>query len=1041
MVVEMRHHAARMNAKLLDFIERQHSELFAAWREALCMCWSEADSSKLEQIVLSREEGSDLVSVTLNVLAGDDKAFSKGVDVLTAKVQHREYSISDLYTEVACFEEVLEPALAHSGVEEPNHVDAVRWARRELRRLFGAVLGETALIHETVIERGRRGYCRVDDTGLISLANAQLAELLGVEVAEGVNLLDHISGDAERNYVLAAIRGNYGSQPGIRRLRLTKSDGARIIVNAEIGPLCINGWPHGGYAVLTDISAILNSEEKIFNESPLGIVRLDDRRRLIYANRMAREILGIGNGAIENWTIWDLVPSEGPRRLLEEQIKLRDQGLSNEYLIEITRLNDRESVPITVASMPEVDSSGHTVGTLSIIRSRVAEEIDRCIGACRSAKDLLEGVAKITRKFISCRSFTVSIFSYDDTNGLIHVNPIFIHADQASQLRMRWFPISQKFVDWLGRLDSLGRPVPLLIPDWRDFLQEPEAEGLSDIPDVQRGLKEGQVNSFVVCAIPLGGRIGATVSLSSQHLNAFTKEDWERLVALPLDRAVQMALYYRDQEEQKFRHHLLREITCCPDSLSVVEILTKALAKHYQWQNVSAFMVNEIRHVFELKAQMEGPNDGYTLPEFYTQPLSEGLLGEALRTGKPLKVNDVENDQRYAKIYKPANPQTRSELCLPIKIKDQIRWILNIDDKHVNAFSNDEQLILQNVCNDIEFFLGHLFDLYLFDEIVHGASDFIIITDHASKIVQLNPAAEYALGIETHEAKGRSIGSLLPDADRARFLVESRKIAPEETELVAKDGNRLTVLLSGRLLPEALGRKVFFARDLTPIRRCEELETISRVLYEIAAQARTPLSLVSGWLGRIKGDLAKHSGSIDNIRQIADVIDKAMRQLKKVELPYERVVLLYGEVGTLPYNKRRLNIVRLVDETLAELPKAEQSRIEKEIAAPLPHLHGDSYRLAFIVRTILSYLLRFLPEDERIGVHLSCVDSTLHISIKGLIPENAAEGELKDPAASLLADISLGKHIIERFVQQHGGTYEPPSAGGKVEFRITLPAS
>jgi PAS domain S-box-containing protein len=499
MVAETQVRAASLEAGALDLIKRQHLELFLAWREALRMCWGEAAGSKLELLDRYREEGTDLVSLTLNLLAGSDADFLRSVDVLTTKVQHREYSIADLYAEVDCLEEVLASALGRSGAEEPTCIDAaVRWTRREIRRLFKAVLGETALIHETVIKGGRRGYCRLDETGRISLANAEVAELLGVEVAEGVNILDHISADAEQQYVLATVRGDYGSQPRVRRLRLTKRGGARITVNAEVGPLFIDGKDRGGYVVLTDVSAILKSEERIFDEAPLGIVRLDDKRSLIYANRTAREILGIGEAAIEGLTIWEFVSSEDARSILKEQAKLRDQGLSNEYPLEIRRLNDRESVPITVASMPEVDSSGHTVGTLSIIRSRAAEEIDKCIGRYRSDKDILEGVAKIVRKLIPCRSFVVSIFSYDDISGLVHTSPIFIHADEVSQLGMRWFPVSRTFVDWLGRLDPLGRPVPLLIPDWPAFLQKPEAEGLSDIPDVQRGLEEGQVKSFVV---------------------------------------------------------------------------------------------------------------------------------------------------------------------------------------------------------------------------------------------------------------------------------------------------------------------------------------------------------------------------------------------------------------------------------------------------------------------------------------------------------------------------------------------------------------
>jgi sigma-B regulation protein RsbU (phosphoserine phosphatase) len=66
-------------------------------------------------------------------------------------------------------------------------------------------------------------------------------------------------------------------------------------------------------------------------------------------------------------------------------------------------------------------------------------------------------------------------------------------------------------------------------------------------------------------------------------------------------------------------------------------------------------------------------------------PVGKGLVGAAVQTRKPVLAPDVARDPRYIK----ANPETRSELCVPLIYKDEVIGVLDLEHTRRGYFTED----------------------------------------------------------------------------------------------------------------------------------------------------------------------------------------------------------------------------------------------------------------------------------------------------------------------------------------------------------------
>lgn len=73
--------------------------------------------------------------------------------------------------------------------------------------------------------------------------------------------------------------------------------------------------------------------------------------------------------------------------------------------------------------------------------------------------------------------------------------------------------------------------------------------------------------------------------------------------------------------------------------------------------------------------------------------MGEGITGWVARNGKPALVNDVSHDARYV----AARRGVKSELAVPLEVNGETRGVLNMDSDRQDAFSADDQELLQEL--------------------------------------------------------------------------------------------------------------------------------------------------------------------------------------------------------------------------------------------------------------------------------------------------------------------------------------------------------
>jgi K+-sensing histidine kinase KdpD len=289
----------------------------------------------------------------------------------------------------------------------------------------------------------------------------------------------------------------------------------------------------------------------------------------------------------------------------------------------------------------------------------------------------------------------------------------------------------------------------------------------------------------------------------------------------------------------------------------------------------------------------------------------------------------------------------------------------------------------------------------------------------------VNPAVTAMLGYEDAAMHNKPLRDYCKDPSTAEDLLTSGPFPSKKVTLVGKRGG-IDILLSASALPEELGGWIFIGKDLSLHKRVEELEFLGRMYYEVATQTKTPLSVAFSLLKSLKKDVSEPGE--------ADLLEKALKQLNKVELTLDRLAIAERGTTALPYNEFLMDINELLEEVFKELPQSEVDKINLT-PSPVPDilLRGDLVQLEFCLATIFSYLLRFAAEDKQISCLVNSDSHNLILEISG---SYSPQERVFTRAAW---DIALGQPILEQIFKKHQGQLIPETRKESLIFTITLP--
>ncbi|MGD8208057.1 MAG: PAS domain S-box protein, partial [Thiohalocapsa sp.] len=777
----------------------------------------------------------------------------------------------------------------------------------------------------------------------------------------------------------------------------------------------------------TELVVALRREQ--LDDLPWAVVKTDPQGVITYSNRGMDDIAGVES--LQGRSLAEVFEGEN-LATVRTKLEHRLRGAAEVYEVDLTRPGDGVRVPIEVSALPETDESGRTIGSLAIVRELLTEDVasavHRHVEELRCGQEILEAVARETQRLVPFDLLSVTLYSTDGE----HFRSFFNYPQGLLPVSLRWWPMTP-----FGKA-LVGEKTPIFIDDIEAWLEQPEAAVYKDEPDTQYFLSLG-FNAALNLPIVRGDRVVATLGFYRKRERVpFTAQDETRLSNLALSAAVHMALHYEEVNKLDFILKLLRKMASVSDSpAQIADALVHAISEYHLWENIAVLQPDEYGGHFRILAQVsDKPED--RLPEDWRQPIDRGVVGKVYQTGEPLNVMDVTSSE-FAEIYLEGNPRTASELCLPILVHGRVYWLLNIEDSKRSAFAAEELLALHNVVNEVQLVLERATQHQINSELLARTRDAVIQTDFGGKIRQVNPATERLLGYAQREMVDRSLAAFFNNPDQARRILESDYVPSDEVKLIHQDGAEVSVLFSGTSLPPEMGIKVFMASDLSTRKRTETLEILRHMYNEIASQIKTPLSLAFTWLERLQQSRDPRSES--------ELVAKVLRQLNRVDLSYDRLLLYEREGQLIPTVKNLFYLPELIQSITKRLPIPEAEKLTIRTDEGLPAVRGDLYQLAFCFESILSYLLRFVPEESKIELSITGDQERIDVVMRGFAPE-VTGGEVADYADTrwairAITELALGEQIVRRFVEDnHGGAFRKEQQDeGRVEFAISLPVA
>src|SRR5579885_941612 len=196
------------------------------------------------------------------------------------------------------------------------------------------------------------------------------------------------------------------------------------------------------------------------------------------------------------------------------------------------------------------------------------------------------------------------------------------------------------------------------------------------------------VRSELAVPLMLQGKCIGVLDIQSNHLDYFTPEQQSilTLLASRFAIAIENAQLFERVRSQAETLLLLNEVSREVSSiLDVEELLRRAaeLTKRViDYQILSIMLFDEDQQIFRHRLDIK---HGQRVQGKLRVAATEGIVGAAATLKEPVLVPDVTADSRYVMV----NPETRSELAIPMMHKGRVIGVLDVESPQLNAFNED----------------------------------------------------------------------------------------------------------------------------------------------------------------------------------------------------------------------------------------------------------------------------------------------------------------------------------------------------------------
>ena len=201
------------------------------------------------------------------------------------------------------------------------------------------------------------------------------------------------------------------------------------------------------------------------------------------------------------------------------------------------------------------------------------------------------------------------------------------------------------------------------------------------------------VRSELAVPLVVRGRVVGVLDIESKELDYFTPDQQHvlSLLASRIGTSIENARLFESTRNQAETLLLLNEVAREANStLQVEEVLRRSaeLTKRLiDYQIFSILLYDQADNTFRHRVTVKF---GQRVQEKFAVPAHEGIVGAAAALRRPVVVPDVTHDPRYLMI----NPETRSELAVPMLYKDRVIGVMDLESQQLNYFTPDHVQVL-----------------------------------------------------------------------------------------------------------------------------------------------------------------------------------------------------------------------------------------------------------------------------------------------------------------------------------------------------------
>lgn len=297
-------------------------------------------------------------------------------------------------------------------------------------------------------------------------------------------------------------------------------------------------------------------------------------------------------------------------------------------------------------------------------------EIGEEINSSLDLDEVLRKTAALVKRLVDYEIFSVLLVD-ESLHRLYHRFTIG-YGDRGGK---DWvIPIGQGIT---GTAAATGRTVR--VPDVRE---DPRYINLID-----------SVRSEMVVPLMVKGQAIGVLDIQSTQVDYFTRDQQSvlTLMASRLATAIENARLFERVRTQADTLLVLNEVGREANSILAVEELLRRAAElvkrviNYQILGILLYDpgTNSYRHRLDVKYGQSAQGKMRVVPD-------EGIVGTAIASKLPVRVPDVTLDSRYIMV----NPETRSELAIPMLYQGRVTGVLDLESPQVNYFTEEHEQTL-----------------------------------------------------------------------------------------------------------------------------------------------------------------------------------------------------------------------------------------------------------------------------------------------------------------------------------------------------------